>query len=52
MKYKVNSNRIDGHKVGDFVTADDLQGCNMEALVAAGHLQETTQKSDKPKQEK
>ena len=52
MKYKVNSNRIAGYEQGDFVSADDLQGCNMEALVAAGHLKETSPKSDKPKQEK
>ncbi len=50
MKYKVNSNRISGYAVGDFVTADDLKGCNMEALVAAGHLKKT--KPEKPEQEK
>lgn len=47
-RYKVNSSRIAGHEFGDFVTADDLAGCNIEALVAGGHLKPSaTPKTEK-----
>lgn len=38
MTYEVMSNRLSGFALGEFVTADDLEGCNMEALQAAGHI--------------
>jgi hypothetical protein len=37
MKYEVKSNRI-GFKVGSVVDANDLAGCNIDALVQGGHL--------------
>lgn len=38
MNYKVNSNRVAGHKHGETVSVADLAGCNIEALVSGGHL--------------
>jgi hypothetical protein len=32
------STRLKGHEVGAIVSAADLQGANISALVAAGHL--------------
>jgi hypothetical protein len=37
MSYQVASERLP-FKVGAVVGADDLQGCNIEALVRGGHL--------------
>jgi hypothetical protein len=42
MTYEVTSNRLSGFVPGEFVTADDLAGCNMEALQAAGHIRPAT----------
>lgn len=48
MKYKVTSARMKGYENGDVINADDLQGVNIEALVAAGHLKkQSTAKSEK-----
>jgi hypothetical protein len=37
MRYEVKSNRL-GFDVGAVVGADDLRGCNIDALVQGGHL--------------
>jgi hypothetical protein len=37
MRYKVTSDRQPWRR-GTFLGADDLAGCNIEALVYAGHL--------------
>jgi hypothetical protein len=42
--YKVTSDLIDGKNAGDTISDDELQGCNIDALLAAGHLAETTTK--------
>lgn len=49
--YKVLSGRIAGKKAGDIVTAQDLEGCNIAALVEAGHLSEETTKPTKADKE-
>ena len=36
--YKVMSERLDGHKRGDIVSEADLNGANIEALIAGEHL--------------
>jgi hypothetical protein len=36
--YLVTSNRLDGLKRGDTVTDKDLEGCNIEHLIDAGHI--------------
>jgi hypothetical protein len=36
--YIVTSNRLDGLKRGDTVTDKDLEGCNIEHLIEAGHI--------------
>ena len=36
--YLVTSNRLDGLKRGDTVTDKDLEGCNIEHLLDAGHI--------------
>ncbi len=36
--YKVNSARLVGYELGDTATDDDLEGLNVPALVAGGHL--------------
>jgi hypothetical protein len=38
MKYQIASNNTTLGKFGKIVDEDDLGGCNIEALVAAGHL--------------
>lgn len=47
-KYRVTSDRLAGYAAGDTVSADDLASCNVEALVASGHLspQKTTSKKN------
>lgn len=40
--YTVTSERLSGFEWGQTVTADDLPGCNMAALVASGHLEPRT----------
>jgi len=42
-KYKVLGNhKVAGVEPGEFVDSDDLQGANLEALVAGGHLETHT----------
>jgi hypothetical protein len=36
--YRVESDRLVGHQKGAVVAVDDLPGCNVDALVEAGHL--------------
>ena len=36
--YIVTSNRLDGLKRGDTITDKDLEGCNIEHLIDAGHI--------------
>lgn len=36
--YKVLSENLSGHKQGDTVTAEDLDGLNIEALIEGGHI--------------
>jgi len=38
MTYEVTSDRVRGFDRGEIVTDTDLLGCNIVALVAAGHL--------------
>ena len=47
-QYKVLTDRFTGGKVGSLVDSDSLEGCNIEALVAAGHLVEAPSKTQKP----
>jgi hypothetical protein len=46
--YKVTSDRLAGHDRGATVTADDLEGVNVDALLQGGHLAEQKKgKADK-----
>ena len=36
--YRVTSARLVGYELGDTATADDLEGSNVPALLAGGHL--------------
>ncbi len=45
--YKVTSHKLAGYKHGDTVTADDLQGANVPALIAGGHLAAATTKNSR-----
>ena len=42
MNYQVTSDRVRNFDRGEIVTDADLLGCNIVALVAAGHLTEHT----------
>lgn len=47
-KYKVSGPRpVAGKKPGETVSIDDLAGCNIDALVTAGHLTPATTKTVK-----
>lgn len=46
-QYKVLSERFTGGKVGSLVDTDNLEGCNIEALVTGGHLVEAPSKTTK-----
>ena len=37
-RYRVSSDLVAGHDRGAAVTGDDFPGCDVDALVAAGHL--------------
>mgnify|MGYP006971853382 FL=1 len=37
--YRVKSERVAGKNAGDIVQSKDLEGVNVEALIAAGHLE-------------
>ena len=43
--YTVTSHKLAGHEHGDTVTDDDLEGANVPALIAAGHLAEAKPKN-------
>lgn len=46
--YKVLSDLVDGKTVGDQISDEELHGCDIAALVAAGHLAEpSTKKTEK-----
>jgi len=46
--YTVSSEILAGKNIGDTISDLELEGCNIEALLAAGHLVETpTKKTDK-----
>lgn len=50
--YTVTSHKLAGHEQGDVVSDDDMAHANVAALIAGGHLTETTTKtSRKAKQE-
>lgn len=50
-QYKVESELIDGHNVGDIVTeADFAEGINIDALVDGGFLSVTKSKTAAEKQ--
>jgi hypothetical protein len=36
--YIVTSNRLDGLKRGDVISDKDLEGCNIDHLLDAGHI--------------
>jgi hypothetical protein len=36
--YIVTSNRLDGLKRGDVISDKDLEGCNIDHLLEAGHI--------------
>ncbi len=40
--YKVISDNLSGHQAGDTVTAEDLEGVNIDALIEGGHITPTT----------
>lgn len=42
--YEIVSSKITGHKPGDIVTAEQLDGANIEALVESGHVKESQPK--------
>ena len=48
MNYIVTSSRlVAGRKTGEIVSGTELDGCNIEALVAAGHLSAQVEKPTK-----
>ncbi len=51
MKYRVLSANF-AHKKGAVLTDEQLLGCNVRALVAAGHLAEAPESPAKQKEQK
>lgn len=49
-EFKVTSDRLVGLERGDVVAVEDLDGLNVEALVAAGHLAPNKKKPETKKQ--
>ncbi len=49
--YKVVSDLVDGKKPGDTITDEELFGCNVDALIAAGHLSDGAIKPNKADKE-
>ena len=45
--YTVISHNLAGHEHGDTVNDDDLEGANVPALIAAGHLAEAKPKNSR-----
>ena len=41
-KYKVMSNRLSRGKLGSVLDSDLLDGCNIKALIEAGHIAEVS----------
>ena len=48
MSYKVTSPKVVGHDIGATVTDEELEGINVPALIAGGHLAATKPNSRKP----
>jgi hypothetical protein len=42
-KYKVLSNRLSRGKLGSTLDSDLLDGCNIKALIEAGHIAEVSE---------
>ncbi len=38
MKLTVTTDRLSGHQRGDVIDIDELEGVNVEALIAGGHV--------------
>lgn len=49
--YKVISDLVDGKNPGDTITDDELVGCNVDALIAAGHISGEPSKPNKADKE-
>ena len=49
--YKVVSERIVGKEPGDTITEQELEGCDIAALVEAGHITGTITTSTKAEKE-
>lgn len=50
--YKVTSDNISGKKRGETVTDEFFIGCNVDALIAGGHIEPvTTKRIDKKDEE-
>lgn len=49
--YKVASDMIAGKATGDTITDEELEGCNIAALVEAGHITGATTTSTKAEKE-
>ena len=48
-KYEVISENLANHQTGDTVTAKQLPGANIEALIEGGHLKDPNPKQAKEK---
>lgn len=47
-KFKISGHRtVAGKQPGETVSIDELEGCNIDALVTAGHLTPATTKTPK-----
>ena len=52
MQYKVVGTReVAGKQPGEVVSESDLAGCNIEALIASGHLATSKTEAAKPNQD-
>lgn len=49
--HKVLTDRIAGKAAGDTITDEELVGCNVDALIEAGHLSAPTPKAIKADKE-
>ena len=49
--YKIMTDRIADKKAGDTVTDEELVGCNVDALIEAGHLSAANNKPSKADKE-
>lgn len=48
--YKVASDLVAGKKPGDTITDQELEGCNIDALIEAGHIVGETKSSKADKE--